>query len=263
MLRLVLPPLLITLICYTAFAEPAKPTPGDVVCPGRYKQHLQGVCRDDDGNLFWCFTSALVKTDAAGKKLAEIVVGSHHGDLCHHDGRVYVAVNFGKFNRPAGESDSWVYVYEASDLKFVAKHAVPELVHGAGGMEHHDDRFYIVGGLPPGIDENYAYEYDAELRFVKRHTLTSGYTLMGIQTANFSDGRWWFGCYGDPKTLLTAAADFSDVRRFEQDASLGLAPLGDGRFLVARGSKNAEGHGAKLVPATGTRGEGLKANVEP
>ncbi|MBN8628760.1 MAG: hypothetical protein J0M17_25085, partial [Planctomycetes bacterium] len=207
--------------------------------------------------------SALVKTDAAGKKLAEIAVGSHHGDLCHHDGRIYVAVNFGKFNRPAGEADSWVYVYDASDLKFVAKHAVPELVHGAGGMEHHDGRFYIVGGLPPGSNENYVYEYDAALKFVRRHILAGGYTLMGIQTVNFADGRWWFGCYGDPKTLLTSAADFSDVRRFEQDASLGLVPLGNGPFLVARGSKNAEGHGAKLVPAIGDKEHGLPPTLLP
>ena len=72
--------------------------------------------------------------------------------------------------------------------------------------------------------ENYVYEYEFRdtFRFVRRHTLGGGYTSKGIQTAAFADGRWWFGCYGDPKILLTAAADFSDVRRFEQDASLGL-----------------------------------------
>ncbi|MBL9094068.1 MAG: hypothetical protein JNL96_22815 [Planctomycetaceae bacterium] len=263
MLRLASTPLLIALLCFPALTRGAEPTPSEVPCPGRYKQHLQGVCRDDDGNLYWCFTSALVKTDAAGKKLVEIPVGSHHGDLCHHDGRIYVAVNFGKFNRPAGEADSWVYVYEASDLKFVAKHAVPELVHGAGGMEYRDGRFYIVGGLPPGIDENYVYEYDAALKFVRRHILAGGYTLMGIQTAKFADGRWWFGCYGKPAILITAAADFSDVRRFEQDASLGLVPLGEGKFLIARGSKNAEGHGAKLVPATGDKVRGLQPTLLP
>ncbi|MGC3966655.1 MAG: hypothetical protein QM775_04595 [Pirellulales bacterium] len=249
------------LLAYTlhAFAAEIVAPAAAVTCLGRYKQHLQGVCRDDADNLYWCFTSALVKTDAAGSKLKEIPVGDHHGDLCHHAGQIYVAVNFGKFNRPAGEADSWVYIYRADDLSFVAKHAVPELVHGAGGIAERDGRFFIVGGLPPDTDENYVYEYDAAFKFVKRHTLKCGYTLMGIQTANFADGRWWFGCYGDPKILLTAAADFSDIRRFEQEASLGLVPLGDGRFLVARGSKNQEGHGAKLVPATGDKERGLIA----
>ncbi|MBA4016105.1 MAG: hypothetical protein C0483_02845 [Pirellula sp.] len=232
----------------------------DVACPGVYKQHLQGACRDDAGRLYWCFTSQLVKTDSAGKIEREVPVDDHHGDLCYHDGKIFVAVNLGKFNRPAGEAVSLVYIYDADDLQLLAKHPVEELVHGAGGMAQRDGRFYLVGGLPPGAAENYVYEYEFRdtFRFVRRHTLGGGYTLMGIQTANFADDRWWFGCYGDPKTLLTAAADFSDVRRFEQDASLGLVPLGAGKFLVARGtSKKGVGYTARLIPAIGSIEQGL------
>lgn len=43
----------------------------------------------------------------------KIPVANHHGDLCFHDGKVYVAVNLGKFNDPAGNAGSWVYVYDA------------------------------------------------------------------------------------------------------------------------------------------------------
>ncbi len=233
----------------------------EVACPGVHKQHLQGACRDDEGNLFWCFTSQLVKTDAAGKIVRQVPVADHHGDLCYHDGKVFVAVNLGKFNRPAGEAVSLVYVYDADDLDLLAKYPVDELVHGAGGMAEHDGRFYIVGGLPSGAVENYVYEYEFRdtFRFIRRHTLGGGYTLMGIQTIAFADGGWWFGCYGDPKILLTAAADFSDVRRFEQDASLGLVPLGKGKFLVARGtSKKGIGCTARLVPANGNLEHGLE-----
>jgi hypothetical protein len=81
---------------------------------------------------------------------------------------------------------------------------VPELVHGAGGMAWYDGKFIIVGGLPPGVNENYAYEYDENFRFVKRHVIASGYTLMGIQTIAQADGAWWFGCYGKPAVLLRA-----------------------------------------------------------
>lgn len=233
----------------------------EVACPGVHKQHLQGACRDDEGNLFWCFTSQLVKTDAAGKIVRQVPVADHHGDLCYHGGKVFVAVNLGKFNRPAGEAVSLVYVYDADDLDLIAKYPVDELVHGAGGMAEHDGRFYIVGGLPSGAVENYVYEYEFRdtFRFIRRHTLGGGYTLMGIQTIAFADGGWWFGCYGDPKILLTAAADFSDVRRFEQDASLGLVPLGKGKFLVARGtSKKGIGCTARLVPANGNLEHGLE-----
>ncbi len=34
-------------------------------------------------------------------------------------------------------------------------------------------RFYVVGGLPDGVEENYVYEYDAEFQFVKKHIISS------------------------------------------------------------------------------------------
>lgn len=117
-------------------------------------------------------------------------------------------MNLGKFNDPAGQADSWIYVFSAANLDLLARHRVPELVHGAGGIAHHDGRFIVVGGLPPGIAENYLYEYDKELRFVKRHVLASGHTDKGIQTATWANGAWWFGCYGKPAMLLRADAEF-------------------------------------------------------
>ena len=95
---------------------------GKVDCEGVYRHHLQGICADETGDLFWSFTTTLVKTNSTGKVLKKIEVGNHHGDLCHHDGRIYVAVNFGRFNDAQGNADSWVYVYDASDLSLVSKH---------------------------------------------------------------------------------------------------------------------------------------------
>jgi hypothetical protein len=37
------------------------------------------------------------------------------------------------------------------------------------------------------VNENYVYEYDTDFRFVKNHTLASGHTYLGIQTATFAD----------------------------------------------------------------------------
>jgi hypothetical protein len=228
---------LVTLtICSTGLAADAPSAFHAVECEGRYSHHLQGVCTDERDSIFWCFTTQLVKTDREGKVTKRIEVGDHHGDLCFHDGKVFVAVNFGKFNDAAGKADSWVYVYDARDLSLLAKHKTAEVIHGAGGIAFRAGKFLVVGGLPPGFKVNYAYEYDENFVFVKKHVLESGYTLMGIQTAAYADERWWFGCYGEPQILLKADSGLNRVERFEFDCSLGIVPIGKGKFLVARGT---------------------------
>ncbi len=144
-------------------ARAAEPAFHPAACEGGYPRHVQGICTNGRDSIYWSWTEALVKTDRDGRLLKQVPVASHHGDLCYHDGRVYVAVNLAKFNQPAGAADSWVYVYDGDTLAEFAKHHVPELVHGAGGMEWHDGKFFIIGGLPPGVNENYIYEIRREL----------------------------------------------------------------------------------------------------
>jgi hypothetical protein len=206
----------------------------DVKCEGSYAHHLQGICADRNA-IFWSYTTTLVKTDPAGKVLKSIPVANHHGDLCIQDGKLYVAVNLGKFNDPKGNADSWVYVYDADDLTFLARHATKDVFHGAGGIGVRDGRFYVVGGLPEGFVENYVYEYDSSFRFLKKHVIKSGHTRLGIQTATFADGRWLFGCYGDPAILLVTDSDFAMQGRYQYDCSLGIASAPNGRFLSASG----------------------------
>jgi len=214
-------------------AEPAK-TFRAAECEGTYKRHLQGICTNDRDAIYWSWTEALVKTDLHGRELKRIPAADHHGDLCFHAGKVYAAVNLGQFNLPAGKADSWVFVYDADTLAELARHRVPELVHGAGGIAHHDGKFIVVGGLPEGVSENYLYEYDEQFKFRRRHVLASGYTLLGIQTAAWADGAWWFGCYGKPPVLLRADADFKLTGKWEFDASLGVVGLPDGHLLIGQ-----------------------------
>jgi hypothetical protein len=128
----------------------------------------------------------------------------------------------------------------------------------------HAGRFIVVGGLPPGIEENYAYEYDLDFKFVRKHTLQSGYTLMGIQTATYSDGNWWFGCYGKPETLLKTDEAFTLAGKYEFNGSLGIVGQADGSFLVARGtSEPGKGHTATIFIADANAKKGLAIRERP
>jgi len=227
-------------------------------CEGTYAGHLQGICLDGKGAIYWSFTDALVKTDAVGKVLKKTAVANHHGDLCYHDGKLYVAVNLGKFNEPPGKADSWVYVYAADNLSELARHPVPEAVHGAGGIGCHAGRFMVVGGLPPGTDENYVHEYGPDFRFIRTHVIQSGYTLMGIQTAEFINGCWWFGCYGNPRILLKTDESFRLVGRYEVDCALGLAGLPNGGLLIGRGANDGrKTYVGRVVLARADEAKGL------
>jgi len=226
-----------------------------VDCEGVYRHHLQGICTNESDRIFWCFTTTLVTTDASGKVVRKIPVENHHGDLCYHDGKLYVAVNHGRFNDPQGKADSWVYVYDAGDLSFVSKHETPEVFHGAGGIAYHGKRFIVIGGLPDGVEENYAYEYDPDFAFVKKHVINSGHTRLGIQTAAYADGHWWFGCYGS--ALLKTDASFKLTGRYNFDCGIGIAPAGAGRFLVGRGGRTDDGRTGSVLLAHSDEKRGL------
>ncbi len=230
----------------------------EIICEGRYPKHLQGVCLTEE-RIYWSFTTTLVMTDLDGKLLKAIPVADHHGDLCYAAGKLYVAVNLGKFNDPNGNADSWVYVYDAVSLDELERCEIQEVFHGAGGIGVRDGHFFVVGGLPDTVEENNVYEYDDRLQFVKKHVIASGHTRMGIQTATFANNLWWFGCYGDPKILLVTDASFHLQGRFEFDCSLGIVGLPSGNMLVASGQCNPElGCNGTVRTAQPDRTHGLK-----
>ncbi len=207
--------------------------PAEIICEGKYPHHLQGVAGNPTDSLYWSFTTVLVKTDLTGRVLARREVPYHHGDLCLAGDRLYVAWS-DCFNRPG--ADARVYIYDAADLSLLQVVSVPEVTFGAGGIDCCDGHFFIIGGLPEGYEENYVYEYDENLRYVRTHVLPSGYTNLGIQTACFHDGYWWFGCYtlGGKKGLLKADAQLKLVGIYDVSPAIGLVGWGKGRFLVAQ-----------------------------
>lgn len=207
----------------------APKSPDSVLCAGKYSGHLQGVCRGSGGKFFWSFTKTLVKTNIQGKIMKKIQVADHHGDVCFANGKIYCAVNFGAFNDPKGNADNWVYVYDSKNLECLAKHPVPEVKHGAGGIAVKSGRFIVVGGLPEGIQENYVYEYDKAFHFKKRHIVKSGWTKLGIQAAAFAQGHWWFGCYGN--VLLKTTPDFKVVGKYNFNCGYGILRGPDNKSL--------------------------------
>lgn len=219
----------------SSLTDAAETSPSPVHCEGHYSHHLQGVGSDGE-HLYWSFTTSLVKTDSSGIVLKKVPAANHHGDLCVRDGKIYVAVNLGRFNDAEGNADSWVYVYDAETLEEISRHEVQEVFHGAGGIGHRDGHFFVVGGLPESIDENYVYEYDGEFQFVRKHVVASGHTHLGIQTAAFANGRWWFGCYGSPAILLVTDGDLEMMGRYEANCSLGIEAGPEGGLLVASGT---------------------------
>lgn len=203
---------------------------------GYYSGHLQGFCTNQRDSVYWSMTTSLVKTGIDGVPLKSVAVPNHHGDCCYLDGKIYVAVNLGRFNNAKKLADSWIYVYDAEDLSLLSKHEVNQVVYGAGGMAYGDGKFLVVGGLPVGFNENYLYEYDRNFKFIREVKLPSGYTFLGVQTVAYSADHWWLGCYGYPEMTLKVSKDFTKIQKFAFDSSLGIEQLNAGTYLVADGS---------------------------
>ena len=119
-----------------------------------------------------------------------------------------------------------------------------------------------MGGLPKGVPENYAYEYNAKFKFQKKHIIESGWTNVGIQSATFHDNAWWFGCYGTPKAMLKTDATFKMLGRYDFDCSLGIVGVARNRFLYATGSQVNERFTGELHPAQADAENGLRDAAE-
>ncbi|MHB8994872.1 MAG: hypothetical protein ACYC63_06460 [Armatimonadota bacterium] len=228
----------------------------EIVCEGQYPKHLQGIAGNGVDTLYWSFTDVLVKTDLKGKVVARAEVPTHHGDLCLVNDKLYVAWS-NRFNVPG--ADSHVYIYDANTLSLLGTVPVPEVTFGSGGMDYREGHFYIIGGLPPGYEENYVYEYDGQFHYLKTHVLPSGYTKLGIQTACFHDDHWWFGCYTveGEKGLLKADSELKLVGMYDVSPAIGLVGWGPGLFLMAE--HFGEKWQAKVVPMVADEELGLVA----
>jgi hypothetical protein len=218
--------------------------------------HLQGIATNGTNAIYWSFTNKLVKTDTAGNTLSVVDVIDHHGDLTFVTtgvgaNRLYVAVNDrvtsppGEFNvaNPNNPARQWIYEYDAN-LAYIARHAVPQVTYGAGGIAYRNGKFLVVGGLATNETKNYVYEYDSAFSHLTTYELLTGYTDRGIQTAEFAAGQWWFGTYereGGVRQLLKFNDSLNSFSQYSFEASLGIAGLPDEHFLIGTNRTLANG----------------------
>ena len=181
-----------------------------------FRGHVQGVCTDGT-NIYWSMTFDLVKTDAAGKELARYTNKFHMGDLCWHDGRIYVGVN--RMEQNGARRGDEVWVFEPGKLERVKVYSTPETLWCNNGIEWYGGRFWIVGGTPVHSRYNYVFEYTEDFRFVQCRPIDSGWTLVGVQTICLCGDKMLFGCYGSskdpelPHPASTFAVDVKDLAR--------------------------------------------------
>lgn len=143
---------------------------GEIICEGSdYPYHLQGVATDGT-NLYWTFTTVLVKTDLQGKLVAKHEPkreGAHMGDLSCRNGKVYVGVGRGRRadgSRIPGE----VWEMNAETLAVERTFATPEAIWCNNGLAWWDGSWWVISSSPQGFEYNILVEYDEN--FVYRET---------------------------------------------------------------------------------------------
>lgn len=205
-------------------------------CEGVYPHHLQGFAADED-EIYWSFTSVLMKSDKTGKKLMQIDVPMHHGDCCVVDGKLYVSTHL---RWPREDAESWIYVYNCADLKFEKKIPLPEYNKcGVDGITFHDGFFYVCLGKDPKDTTpfNIVCRMTPDFELVEKIKVP-GETVYGIQACSWANGGFWLGTYGKAGTIQ-CDANLNVIADNFPDMSTGVYALpptaaGETRLMVAQ-----------------------------
>ena len=232
----------------------------EIRCAGDYAGHVQGIATDGK-TLYWSFTGTVVRTDLNGRVLARHNLPGHGGDPCFAGGKLYVPVG-SRFNQEPKKKNKPENFVQILTPALKPLNAVPlvNFKYGAGGIGCRNGRFFIVGGRPDGKPGNTIHEYDANFKPLRRHEIDFN-SASGIQTINFTpEGRCLIGCYGVGNFATELDGKWRVVRRPRPNVSVGVIPLGDGLYLVARimpagnGRTRAMAKVCRLKSASGPKG---------
>lgn len=207
----------------------------EIVCAGDYPYHPQGVATDGT-NIYWSFTTVLVKTDLSGKVQATFDEKDkwmgHVGDLCCKDGHLFAGVNrgFEKGIRPGDE----VWEFDAA-LNVVKKYPTPEMIWCNNGLEWFGGSFWLVSAAPDRCIYNFLFEYTSDFKFKRCMPIKSGWTYVGVQTVLLYGDKLLFGCYGAgndaemPHPLTTFVVDTKKLPPYKASDHPPLVPC-EGRI---------------------------------
>lgn len=218
-----------------------------------FRGHVQGVCTDGT-NIYWSMTYDLVKTDQTGKELARHTDKFHMGDLCWHEGKIYVGVN--RTEEKGVRRGDEVWVFEPEKLERVKVYPTPQTIWCNNGIEWYGGRFWIVSCTPTYSRYNYVFEYTEDFKFVQCRPIESGWTEVGVQTICLLGDKMLFGCYGNskdpvmPHRTCTFAVDVKDLTRKSRNIEFPyIVPLAakvevmsaEGLFVIDGGIWTAHG----------------------
>ena len=242
-------------LCLSAVA-----TPSEVICAGDYPWHLQGVATDGN-NLFWSFTTVLVKTDFGGKVLGKAEIArseGHMGDLCCRDGTVFLGMNReGEGGVRRGDE---VWAFNAATLACVKKYPTPEAVWCNNGIEWCEGSFWVISSAPKRSEYNYLFEYSPAFKFRTCRLVKSGWTNLGVQTILRFGDELLLGCYGSddpddlhpPCVLRVAVKDIVSSQKARDGGPipcLGREPVNTAEGMLVLDGKLWKAHSVLLSPA--------------
>ena len=151
-----------------------------------------GFCVDDDA-IYMSFTddgrSRLQRQYPAGK-----AIESHAGDICLHEGKIYIALS-----APKAGAGSFVTILD-TDFNQLNRIPLPK-------TPRPDGIGFLNGSFFIGQDEfgkdphptNYIHQYDENFVFQKSHTVEIGNTHYGVQTIAGFNNELWMGFYMNPR----------------------------------------------------------------
>ncbi|MDD4268409.1 MAG: hypothetical protein GXY25_10515 [Pirellulaceae bacterium] len=224
-----------------------------ILCQGEANGHLQGF--DSDGKfIYWSMFTNLIKTDYAGKVVAERPVDPHHGDCCVHDGRIYVATE----NRVKEKRGLYINVYKCEDLTPAGEFPIDFHNGESGGIDgiaFANGFFYVGEGKDWQSEQefNWIHKFTSDFTPVDKIKIP-GKTTYGIQAMTFADGFFWLGTYSKQRTYQ-CDAQLDIVAYHTVDISVGAFGLprgenGETRLMVARNIKKDNGRWtASAAPA--------------
>ena len=202
---------------------------------GAYVGHLQDVCRDKAGHIYWTHTHHILKTDADGKVIMRAEVEGHNAGCEVKDGVLYVAVcpMQGKTGgKTTPECNLQVNEYDAATLALRVKHVLP-VNDRAGSLAILPDGSFVVGCLRPqdiSPTQVRLHRLSGDFQLVKSVILDNVDVKLGIETIKYHDGELFLSMYKGSNGLLVVldAATFAEKRRLAYNGTTGL--LFDGRF---------------------------------